>query len=78
MAIYQKQIRRAYIIRVRHRDLFIGDLVLKVARHVQEGLSALKLAPKWKGPHIREAYGSYGSYHLIPDLILKVVWHPLM
>lgn len=48
--------------------LYVGDLVLKTARHIQKGLSASNFTPKWAGPTvIRENFDSV--YFLIsqPD-----------
>lgn len=38
--------------RVRPCTLFVCDLVLKAAGHVQKRLNTPKCTPKWKGPYV--------------------------
>lgn len=55
---------KIYNKKVRFQALYVGDLVLKVARHVQTGLSASEFDPKWEGPYfIHEPFDS--AYFLI-------------
>lgn len=64
---YQNQISRAYDKKVKPRAFKVGDLVLKVAGHIQKGLSVSKFAPKWEGPYlVWEAYSS--GYYLIQKI----------
>lgn len=53
---YQKKISKAYDKKVKPRSLSVRYLVLKIAGHIQKGLSASYFVSRWEGPYIiREA-----------------------
>lgn len=51
-SLYHKKKPEPYNRNRRPRSLNVRDLVLKVAGHIQKGVSAAKLAPKWEGSYI--------------------------
>ncbi|XP_026400060.1 uncharacterized protein LOC113295944 [Papaver somniferum] len=57
--VYKNRIFRAYDKTVRPHVFKEGDLVLKTAKHIQQGMSAPKFSPKWEGPYvITKAYST--------------------
>ena len=62
---YRQKMTKAYGKMTKERVFTEGQLVLKVADYVRQGMVGLsKFAPKWEGPLvIREAHQS-GYYHL--------------
>lgn len=76
---YYKQINKAYNKKVRPRTFVVGDLVLKAARYVPNGLNATKFMPiPMSGWHSSMLNGSsftttkHSKYRLVAFLVISI------
>ena len=61
---YQKCIAHAYDVMVRPRVFQEGDLILKAATHMMQGLSVPKFKLKGEGPYIVKEANASGYYYI--------------
>lgn len=62
---YQKKVAKVYDRMVRCKELQIGDMVLKAAKHIMRKMAAPKFSQKWEGPFIIHQIAESGYVNLI-------------
>ena len=66
-----------YNFRVRHKDVQVGDLVLRKANDATKDTSQGKLGPNWERPYRVASWHKKGTYHLetLDDQKLHHPWN---
>jgi len=72
---YQDLMAKHYNSKVRHRDIQVGDLVLRRVTDATKDTSQGKLGPSWEGPYRITSWHKKGTYHL-ETLDGQKVHHP--
>ncbi|XP_030925807.1 uncharacterized protein LOC115952727 [Quercus lobata] len=72
---YQDLMAKHYNSKVRHRDIQVGDLVLRRVTDATKDTSQGKLGPSWEGPYRITPWHKKGTYHL-ETLDGQKVHHP--
>ena len=64
LARYQNLMAKHYNSKVRHRDFWVGNLVLRKIMGAAKDPTQGKLDPNWEGPYRITSWQRKGTYHL--------------